>query len=427
MRKPVGTLAALSIASLLSSAPVTAAGEETFVLRATRIYPAPDSPPIEDGVIVLDGEKLAAVGARNQVSIPAGAQSGPCDAGVVVAGFQNSHVHFTEPHWADAAKQRPGRLSGRLAAMLTRYGFTTALDTGSLPDDTFALRRRIETGEVAGPRILTAGVPLYPHDVIPFYLRDLPPRVLAQLPQPATAEAALKVVRANLDRGADATKLFVATPRGGGEITYMSRDIVRATADETHARRRPVLAHPTNNAGIRLAIESGVDVLVHTTIDDIPAVWTPGQIKDMLAHDIAVVPTLKLWPYELTKAQLAPKIIDLTTADAVEQVRAFAAAGGQVLFGTDVGYMTDYDPTDEYALLSRALSPMQILASLTTAPAARWRESGRRGRIAPGMDADLVVLDGDPAQDARRFAGVRCTFRKGRMIYPQSHSRASRR
>ena len=63
------------------------------------------------------------------------------------------------------------------------------------------------------------------------------------------------------------------------------------------------------------------------------------------------------------------------------------------------------------------MTAMQILASLTTTPAARWNESARRGRIAPGMAADLVVLDADPAQDVRRFAAVRCVVRAGRVIY----------
>jgi imidazolonepropionase-like amidohydrolase len=134
---------------------------------------------------------------------------------------------------------------------------------------------------------------------------------------------------------------------------------------------------------------------------------------------MSLVPTLKLWPYELTKAKLAPNIIQLALGDAVEQVRGFAKAGGQVLFGTDVGYMTDYDTTDEYVYLSRALTPAQILATLTTAPAARWQESEKRGRVEPGMDADLVVLNADPAQDVRRFADVRCTIRGGRLIYVQ--------
>jgi imidazolonepropionase-like amidohydrolase len=80
--------------------------------------------------------------------------------------------------------------------------------------------------------------------------------------------------------------------------------------------------------------------------------------------------------------------------------------------------MSDYDPSEEYRLMASALEPMQILASLTTAPAARWKESGQRGRVAAGLAADLVVLEADPGADAAGFAKVRCTIRGGRLIYP---------
>jgi imidazolonepropionase-like amidohydrolase len=63
------------------------------------------------------------------------------------------------------------------------------------------------------------------------------------------------------------------------------------------------------------------------------------------------------------------------------------------------------------------MSAMQILASLTTTPAERWGEQQRRGRIAPGMDADLVVLEADPGKDARHFAAVKCALRGGKVIY----------
>jgi imidazolonepropionase-like amidohydrolase len=68
---------------------------------------------------------------------------------------------------------------------------------------------------------------------------------------------------------------------------------------------------------------------------------------------------------------------------------------------------------------------MQILASLTTAPAARWKENSRRGALRPGMDADLVVLDADPAEDATHFARVRCTYRGGELIYSSAGASAA--
>jgi len=127
---------------------------------------------------------------------------------------------------------------------------------------------------------------------------------------------------------------------------------------------------------------------------------------------------LKLWRYELAKAKVPANIQDLIVSDAEKQLKAFADVGGQVLFGTDVGYMSEVDPTDEYAAMAHAgLTPAQILTSLTTAPAARWRADSTRGRIRPGFDADLVVLSGDPVTDVKRFADVKCTIRAGRAVY----------
>jgi imidazolonepropionase-like amidohydrolase len=72
--------------------------------------------------------------------------------------------------------------------------------------------------------------------------------------------------------------------------------------------------------------------------------------------------------------------------------------------------------------MARALMPMQILASLTTTPAARWKEGASRGRVAAGQDADLVVLEADPAENAAHFAGVRCTIRAGQSIFEAPRS-----
>ncbi len=89
---------------------------------------------------------------------------------MITAGFQNSHVHFTESKWDNAADQDAKQLSANLTAMLNRYGFTTVVDTASDIVNTVALRTRIERGELRGPRILTAGWALYPPNGIPFYL-----------------------------------------------------------------------------------------------------------------------------------------------------------------------------------------------------------------------------------------------------------------
>ena len=409
--------------SVISVALAAACGERapegSTLLTATRLYVAPDAPPIDDAAILIIDGKIAAVGPAKDIATGGAKRLAACDGGTVTAGFQNSHVHFTEDKFADAAAKQAPELGAAMTEMLNRFGYTTVVDTASNLANTVVLRDRIERGEIPGPRIITAGFALYPRDGIPIYLRDLPPEVLEMLSQPASVEEALAEVQANLDAGANATKLFLMTPQGGGRYAFMQPDIALAAADETHRRGLLVLAHPTDIEGINLAIESGVDVLVHTTIgEDGRTAWDPALIEQLRAKNMAVVPTLKLFPYDMKRQDLPERMVEGATSDAVEQVRGYAAAGGQILFGTDVGYMTDYDPTDEYRLMARALKPMEILASLTTAPAARWKEEKARGRVAEGLDADLVVLEGDPAADAANFAKVRCTIRGGKLTYP---------
>jgi imidazolonepropionase-like amidohydrolase len=413
----------ITVALLVTVASASAAGcgerapAGATVIEAARLYVAPGRGPVDDAAIVFADGRIVAAGPRSQVVWQGAERLPACDGGTVVAGFQNSHVHFTEAKFADAAAQPAAELAAALDDMLNRFGFTTVVDTTSDLANTRALRERIERGDIPGPRILTAGLALYPRDGIPIYLRDLPPQLLAKLRQPASVEEALAAVQENLDGGADATKLFLMTPQGSGRYAFMSPDIALAAADETHRRGLPVLAHPTDIEGINLAIEAGVDVLVHTTIGEGETVWNEALIERMLGGSMAVVPTLMLFPYELNRMQLPARIVERATGDAVEQVSAYADAGGVILFGTDVGYMANYDPTDEYRLLARALSPMEILASLTTAPAARWQEAERRGQVAAGMDADLVVLAADPMADPANFARVRCTIRGGRLSF----------
>jgi hypothetical protein len=100
----------------------------------------------------------------------------------------------------------------------------------------------------------------------------------------------------------------------------------------------------------------------------------PLGCGDDRRHDsgkVALIPTLKLWIYELRheRVTLQDRFVDT----AVGQLRAWNAAGGAVLFGTDVGSMSDYDTDDEFALMARAgMTTRQTIASLTTPPAKRF-------------------------------------------------------
>lgn len=401
---------------------VAAERSDTWFVTGTKLYVGPDTAPIDNGVVLVRDGKIAAAGKAGAVRIPAGARQSQCASGVITAGFQNSHVHFTGERdlFADAGKASPEQLSRHLQDMLTRFGFTTVVDTASDRDNTLALRARIESGELRGPRILTVGLPLYPPDGIPVYLANLPKPLLDRFALPETPEAAVAVVRENIAAGTDGTKLFVATPQADWSVKRMPADIASAAVAETHRLGKLAMAHPTDIEGIRAALAAKADILVHTTLG-VRSAWPDALVQQLVERGVSVVPTLQLWGYELDKSKTPAEVRTMLIGHTIDQLKGFAAAGGQVLFGTDVGYMTDFDPGEEYALMARAgLTPMQILASLTTAPAARWKESRRRGRLDAGMDADIVVLEADPAADPRNFAKVRCVFRGGAEIYRHS-------
>lgn len=405
-------LLALGCSGPSGTGPATppAAGQ-VLAVSGARIYPSPTTPPIVDGTVVVSNGVISAVGPRQRTPIPAGATVLPGTGRTVTAGFWNTHVHFTEPKWQPAATRPAAELTAGLRAMLTRWGVVAVVDTGSPPTNTLALRRRIDAGEILGPRIVLASGSFVPVGGSPYYI--LPVR----LPELADATQARTLVDGVLgNRDIEAIKLFTGSWATRESIVAMPTDVVRAAADAAHRQGRLVFAHPSNSAGARAAIEGGVDVLAHT----FPAGpdWDRALPGLMRAANMAMTPTLKLWPWELGRASLPPAVIARVQANAAAQVRAFRDLGGDVLFGTDVGYMGDYDATEEYLLLIQAgLGFTDVLATLTTAPARRLSREPGAGTLAVGGPGDLVVLDADPGADIRALAKVRYTIRRGRVIY----------
>ena len=217
----------------------------SYVLYAARLYPTPDAAAIDDALVVWRGRTILAVGRRSDVAVPADARRVQgCDGGTLVAGFHNNHVHFIGAPWDAEGARDPSAQARALIDTYTKWGFTTVVDLASDRDETLALRDRIEHGQLPGPRIPTASWPLFPVHGLPIYVHNLPASLLERMPQPATAEAAARQVRENLDAGAVATKLFIVTPQGQGKVETMRPEIARAAVQASHARGAPVFVHP---------------------------------------------------------------------------------------------------------------------------------------------------------------------------------------
>jgi len=392
------------ISCVVAIAPGAVAQAQTLVLKGGSLYASPDAAIISDAVVVTSAGVITAVGRAGEVPLPPDARVIDCSGKTIVAGFWNSHVHFTEAVWQDFENAPAAPLTAHMQEMLTRWGFTTVWSLGSNPG-VGGLRRRVNADEIAGPNIFLAGS-IFPRDGHPAYL---PPEM--QLPQAATPERAAEMATKYMELRLDGIKLFTGVYKGEGKpVVNMDVAIAKAAVDVAHAQGKPVFAHPQNTAGIEAVIAAGVDVMAHTVASQ--RGYPPEQLARFKQQGIALTPTLSLFAKLPLPAEIVGRIVD----NIVGQLRSFSENGNTVLFGTDVGYIQLYDTTLEYELMHRALSERQVLASLTTNPAGYFKAT-KKGRVEKGFDADLVVLDGDPLADVKNLAKVAYTIRAGKVIY----------
>ena len=403
----------LAVATLLNHAAPAAAAVEVrdLALEGAKVYPSPAAAPIENAVVLIQHGRIAAVGKRSEVKVPASAQVIDCTGKVIVAGFWNSHVHF-ENGWQGIAQVPAAQVDAHMQEMLTHWGFTTVWDLGSAPDNTLALRRRIESGEILGPQILMAG-DIFPQNGHPVYL----PAEM-QLPEASSPQQAEQMARQYMKMGLDGMKLFTGAFMGNKPVVNMDAAIVKAAVDVAHAEGKPAFAHPQNRVGVDHALAGGVDVLAHT----IPSQGSEGsfsaeELAQMKRQHTALIPTLTLW----TTVVADPVITDQLVSNGVGQLKAYFSEGGTILFGTDVGFTSRYDTAQEFEYMGRAIGWRDVLASLTSNPSTFFKQPGK-GRLEQGMTADLVVLDADPASDVKNLSKVAYTIRQGRIIY-SSHAK----
>ena len=287
------------------------------VLRGATIYATPDSPPIRDGIVVIRNGRIESVGPRSGTAPPAGMPVLDLTGLVLVAGFWNSHVHFSGDQWAGADTASSARLADSLRTMLTRWGFTTVFDTGSEVENTVSLAKRIAGGSIDGPKIFTTGDILFPAGA---------PRGRVRVGAPRDAVAAVDKL---LDAGADAIKVYA---QAFWDLKLkLSPEVLDAVVARAHQRNVPVLAHPSNRDGLYNAVDAGVNTLVHTTPQIGP--WGNEMVAKMKAGNIALIPTLKLWRFELLKDKVPEQVIRSFQGRGIAQLREYHSAGGTFCSG----------------------------------------------------------------------------------------------
>ena len=410
---------------LLASVP---AMSETIVVHAGRLIADPSRPTAAgpSTITIVDG-RIQSVTA-GLTPAPAGARLIDLSNRTVLPGLIDMHVHLSgDPSgafWREAVDtEEYAALVGAKNARLTlRAGFTTVRDLGSGPQVGFALARATAEGLISGPRIVASGPAISivggHGDVTGFR-----PEVIAALSGANTCTGPVQCaerVRQLARAGAQVIK-FTAT---GGVLSQQARGLeahftdeeMRAIVTTAHSLGLRVAAHAHGARGIEAAARAGVDSIEHGTFADAAA------LAAMRRNNVALVPTLMAFTgvrEGLAQNRYTPAVAQ-KAREALAQLgvatRAARAAGVAVVYGTDAGVFDHVAmPASSPSWSSMAASPGRAIASATTGAARLLGMENEVGRIAPGLSADLIAVDGDPLADVRVLERVSFAMARGRV------------
>ena len=415
-------LLAFSLAAAAGAA--EPAGAPTLALVGGRIIDGYEGRPIEDGVVLIAGNRIAAVGTRSQITVPPGTPTIDTRGMSVMPGMADMHVHLMilghgdYERWDTTYRSRfRAEIMPAAARQLLASGVTFARELGGPLEDLLDVKRRIEAGEIPGPRLFIAG-PFIQHKPYSDYEKEFRWGVTG------AADARAKVQRI-VDAGVDLVKLI--------DQDQMTEDEVRAVVETAHKAGRPVVAHGHREDEIRIGLKYGVDSFEHTGL-----ATEPGYPEDILQglrkrnQTLGWCPTIEgLFLSEYTadgfperlndprwQEGLAPDLVrdireslrDIgglpyfqlvrrripTLANKFRQLRE---SGVTLLVGTDSGipgnFHTDSTWRELATWVDLGMTPMQAIAGATRWPAVWLKREKDIGTLAPGRYADIIAVRGD--------------------------------
>ena len=395
------------MAVLLTSPPAAAPAhsqEQTIAITNGRVFDATGAPVIEDGVVVIEGERIVAVGPGSEVTIPADALIIDARGGLIMPGVIDNHVHITE-----------SLITGDILTDWLGAGVTTLVDTGTVRDgavvDGVTIVDGIEVVRafIAGvterpPRVLMAGPLLTAPGGYPATRREPGYEVGAQ---PVTSPEDGRRLVESLAGRADIIKVAIET---GFESDYddagwpvLAPETLAAIAAEAREHGLLSRAHVTQEGELAAALDAGFDVAAHTPIEALS-----DEILQRAADaGMIFVSTANIW---------GPG-----RGDAVpENLRRYTELGGRVAMGTDFPFQLGSQmPVGELQMLADGgLTPEQILIATTRDSAAAVGRDHDLGTLEPGKLADVIVIDGDPLRNIAAMANVALVLLEGE-IFPQ--------
>ena len=415
----------------------TALHGEWTIVTAERLILGSDSSPIEQGVVVVRGDEIQAVGRQGEVELPDGPSVRTIAAGVgkaVMPGMIDIHTHLVMPGdgtpYQVFMQHSDGILlmqAARNASTHLHSGVTTLADTGARGSVTFTLRDAINLGLMQGPRLILCGRPITRTGGHCWFLG-------------AEADGPHEISQASrqlLKEGADIIKVMAT---GGGTVgSYPHRPSLRvdelaAAAGEAHANGKKAVAHVSATEGIRRVLDAQFDVIFHSHFYNADGTLT---FDDDLARRIAdagveVNPTLYVNGVYIDLLQRKAEHEGLNAEEHVllnarimrydgqmENVGKLAERGVKLVAGSDAGwgrYPFGDLVTELQEMVRIGMSASEAVVAATSGAADALGIGHLVGSLIPGKKADLLIVEGDPTRDIVALRAVDTIMLGGQIV-----------
>lgn len=424
MRVKVARLVGSVASAMLLGAPAAAqAPEPVTLLVPDRVFLGTEDSTRSGWVVLVRGERIAAVGPRAQVRVPAGTTVRELKGMTLIPGMIEGHTHlflhpYDETSWNDQVLKEPLSLRTARAVNHARAtvlaGFTTARDLGTEGAGyaDFGLKQAIEQRIIPGPRLLIASKAIVATG-------SYGPKGFAsewEVPQGAEeadgVEGLTRAARDQIGHGADWVKVYADYrwgPNGEARPTF-SEEELRTLVTVAASSGRKVVAHAATAEGMMRAVRAGVAMIEHGDGG------TAEVFREMAARGVGYCATLAA--VEATARHAGWREGQPPTARMLAKRASFRLAldaGVPLCMGGDAGvYAHGTNAWEAELMVAYGMSAPAALRSATSTNARLFGLESRVGSIAEGLLADLVAVEGDPTRDISALRRVTLVLQGGR-------------